>query len=99
MSDRDWPWGEVYDFDDRERGPWEDAAYHFGAASAFGLLGMAYAIQANAPRLVERSYWTSELDGTRYYDCPCPGCGAYMKHRRGGEDEGTLSEWCGVCRY
>lgn len=73
--------------------------YQAGAAVAFGIIGMFEAIRRNAPRLVERSYWTSELDGKRYYNCFCPGCGAYMKMRDAGVDEGTDDEWCGSCRY
>lgn len=67
----------------------------------FALVGMGLAIQANAPRLVERSYWTSDIDGARYYDCGCPGegCGVHMKRCKAGEDEGTDNEYCGLCRY
>jgi hypothetical protein len=54
--------------------------------------------QDNSPLVVERSYWTSELDGKEYYNCFCPGCGAYMKGREAGVDEGTCWEWCGSCR-
>jgi hypothetical protein len=76
-----------------------EIGYREGAAVAFGLMGMAAAIQKNGPRVVHREYWTSELDGKRWYTCWCPGCGAYMKWREAGVDEGTLSEWCGGCRY
>ncbi len=70
-----------------------------GAAIAFGLMWMADAIQKNAPRVVDRDYWTSESTGNALYNCSCPGCGAHMKAREAGVDEGTLSEWCGECRY
>lgn len=70
-----------------------------GAAVAFGLMGMAEAIRRNGPPLVVRECWTSEIDGRRFYTCFCPGCGAYMKYRKAGEDEGTDNEWCGACRY
>ena len=69
-----------------------------GAAVAFGLVGMFEALRRTAPRIVERYYWTSELDGTKHYDCHCPGCGVLMKARDAGLDEGTDDEWCGVCR-
>lgn len=72
--------------------------YVLGAAVAFGLMGMAEAIRRNGPPLVVREYWTSEIDGRRFYTCFCPGCGAYMKYRKAGEDEGTDNEWCGACR-
>lgn len=74
-------------------------SFESGAAVAFGLIGMAEAIRENAPRVVERTYWTSEIGGTRYYDCPCPGCGVHMKALTPGFHEGTDSEYCGVCRY
>lgn len=69
-----------------------------GAAVAFGLVGMALAIRKNAPRLVTREYWT-RVDGKLLYTCFCPGCGCQMKNRVAGEDEGTIYEWCGACRY
>lgn len=69
-----------------------------GAAVAFGIIGMAEAIRRNAPRLVERHYWTTE-DGKSLYYCFCPGCGCQLKHRESGVDEGTDNEWCGACRY
>lgn len=76
----------------------EDKAYAYGAAVAFGIIGMAEAIQRNGPRIVERSYWTSEIDGRDYYTCHCPGCGVQLKRREPGM-EGTSNEWCGMCRY
>lgn len=79
-------------------GCFEEDAFRRGAALAFGVIGMAEAIRKNAPRLVERTYW-SGVDGTLYYDCCCPGCGVLMKARDANEDEGTDNEWCGVCRY
>lgn len=69
-----------------------------GAAVAFGIVGMFEAIRKNGPLLVERYYWTTER-GQRLYDCHCPSCGVYMKHRRAGEDEGTDNERCGACRW
>lgn len=74
--------------------------FYLGGATLGGLLLMALAIQANAPRVVEREYWTSDLDGTPYYNCFCTGgCGAYLKARQAGVDEGTDYEWCGECLY
>ena len=69
-----------------------------GAAVAFGIIGMAEAIRENGPRIVERHYWTSSLDGACLYDCRCPGCGCQMKCRTAGVHEGTDLEWCGACR-
>lgn len=69
-----------------------------GAAVAFGLIGMAEAIGLNAPLVVERDYWTSEINGAAYYDCFCPGCGVRLKFREPGVHEGTDLEWCGACR-
>jgi hypothetical protein len=68
----------------------------WGARWLAAVVGMAMAVQKNAPRLVERRYWETD---PRYYDCWCPGCGAYMKMRDAGVDEGTDYEWCGSCRY
>jgi hypothetical protein len=48
--------------------------------------------------IVSRSYWTSELDGHRYYDCFCPICGVQLKKRDAGVHEGTDLEYCGACR-
>jgi hypothetical protein len=70
-----------------------------GAAVAFGIIGMFDAIRKNGPRIVERCYWTLAVSGERVYTCHCPGCGAYMKNRKAGRDEGTDNEWCGACRY
>ena len=73
--------------------------FELGAAVAFGLMGMAEAIRANAPRVVERSYWLAS-DGKQYYDCFCSGCErVLMKKRTAGRDEGMDREWCGVCRW
>lgn len=88
------------DFPDVAAHP-EDAfldGYEAGAAVAFGLMGMALAIQKNGPKLVERSYWETD-DGTKYYDTHCPDCGCYMKNLDAGKDEGTDNEFCGICRY
>lgn len=74
-----------------------EIGYREGAAACTGLILMALAIQDNGPRVVERSYWT-RVDTVEMYDCFCPGCGAYLKNRKAGEDEGTDREWCGVCR-
>jgi hypothetical protein len=74
-------------------------AFDCGAAVAFGLLGMAEAIRANAPPLVVRHYWTSEIDGRHFYECYCANsCGTYLKGRHAGRDEGTDAEYCGACR-
>lgn len=70
-----------------------------GAAVAFGVVGMGEAIRQNAPRLVERYYWTSERDGQRYYDCFCPGCGVQIKGLIADKWEGTDYEWCGWCKW
>jgi hypothetical protein len=74
-----------------------DRGYKDGASFAFGIIAMAQAIRDNphTPLVVRREYW--ETDPTKY-DCWCPGCGAYMKGRTAGKDEGTDYEWCGVCR-
>jgi hypothetical protein len=74
-----------------------EIGYREGGAAAAGLLLMALAIQKNAPRVVERRYWTSEINGAKYYDCDCRGCGVCLKARDAGIDEGTDYEWCGAC--
>lgn len=76
----------------------EAKAYTSGLMVAFGVMGMADAIRENAPFVVDREYWTSGIDGRRYYTCHCPGCGAMLKRREAGVHEGTDLEWCGVCR-
>jgi len=76
-----------------------EAGVQAGMIWGAAIIAMAEAIWKNAPRLVERHYWTSEIDGTRYYDCFCPGCGVQMKKCTPGVDEGTDNEWCGACRY
>jgi hypothetical protein len=47
MSDRDYPQEllDEYRLEDKDRGPWEEAAYFFGLAAAFGVMGMAVAIR------------------------------------------------------
>lgn len=37
---------EAYRVEDENHGPWEEMAYSFGAAAAFGLIGMAEAIRS-----------------------------------------------------
>lgn len=61
----------------------------------------ALAVRRNAPRCPSlREYWTSDLDGTRYYNCFCASCDcAYLKSLDAGKDEGTDREWCGLCLY
>lgn len=70
-----------------------------GAAVAFGIVGWAFALRRNAPRCPsKREYWTSDLDGKRYYNCFCACCEhAYLKALDAGVDEGTDAEWCGEC--
>lgn len=40
---------DVYRVEDESHGPWEEMAYSFGAAAAFGLMAMAEAIRARTP--------------------------------------------------
>jgi hypothetical protein len=65
---------------------------------AFVVMGEWCAL--NATPIVEREYWTSDLDGRCYYNCFCPGlgCGAYRKALDAGVHEGTDLEYCGLCR-
>lgn len=76
-------------------------AFLKGAAVAFGVVGWALALRRNAPRCPsKREYWTSDLDGKRYYNCFCACCEhAYLKALEAGVDEGTDYEWCGECLY
>ena len=77
---------------------WHAEAFRAGLVWGVAVVAMFEAIRAHAPRIVERSYWTSEIDGRSLYDCKCPGCGVRMKSREAGLDEGTDAEWCGLCR-